>query len=182
MKIILKKTFITNLALLLFLNLLVKPFWIFGIDRQVQNVVGAESYGFYFALFNFSLLLNILLDFGITNFNNRNISQNTQLLNKHFSNLIMLRVFLGLAYFVISIAAAALWGFQCVITSYSIHYTKLYDAFVSAALACRPFGSTAFGSDATTGRLRSIATISSRPFLARRTRYAAGDSRRNNFV
>jgi len=108
----LKKTFITNLALLLFLNLLVKPFWIFGIDRQVQNVVGAESYGFYFALFNFSLLLNILLDFGITNFNNRNISQNTQLLNKHFSNLIMLRVFLGLAYFVISIAAAALWGFQ----------------------------------------------------------------------
>ncbi len=107
-----KKTFITNLALLLFLNLLVKPFWIFGIDRQVQNVVGAESYGFYFALFNFSLLLNILLDFGITNFNNRNISQNTQLLNKHFSNLIMLRVFLGLAYFVISIAAAALWGFQ----------------------------------------------------------------------
>lgn len=96
----------------MFLNLLVKPFWIFGIDRQVQNVVGAESYGFYFALFNFSLLLNILLDFGITNFNNRNISQNTQLLNKHFSNLIMLRVFLGLAYFVISIAAAALWGFQ----------------------------------------------------------------------
>ena len=71
-----KRKFIINLILVVFLNLLVKPFWVFGIDRTVQNVVGAEQYGFYFALFNFSLILNILLDLGITNFNNRHISQN----------------------------------------------------------------------------------------------------------
>jgi O-antigen/teichoic acid export membrane protein len=108
----LKRKFITNLALLIFLNLLVKPFWIFGIDRSVQNIVGAEQYGFYFALFNFSLILNILLDLGITNFNNRNISQNQHLLNKHFSNILILRLLLGIAYLIISLVVAWLWNYQ----------------------------------------------------------------------
>jgi O-antigen/teichoic acid export membrane protein len=94
------------------LNLLVKPFWIFGIDRTVQNVVGAEQYGFYFALFNFSLILNILLDLGITNFNNRNISQNQQLLRKHFSNIIVLRMLLGVGYFIISLTLAWIWNYN----------------------------------------------------------------------
>ncbi|MCK4662561.1 MAG: oligosaccharide flippase family protein [Bacteroidales bacterium] len=107
-----KKKFVTNLALLLFLNLLIKPFWVFGIDRTVQNVVGAESYGFYFALFNFSLLLNIILDLGITNFNNRNISRNRQLLGKHFSNIIVLKFLLAIVYLFVSIAAALLWKYE----------------------------------------------------------------------
>ena len=55
-----KRKFVTNLILLLFLNLLVKPFWILGIDRTVQNLVGDESYGLYFALFNFSLILKLI--------------------------------------------------------------------------------------------------------------------------
>ncbi len=107
-----KRTFITNLTLLIFLNLLVKPFWILGIDRTVQNIVGAEEYGFYFSLFNFSLLLNILLDVGITNFNNRNIAQNRQLLSKHFSNIVVLKFLLSIGYFVI-----------CLVAGYFIDYT-----------------------------------------------------------
>ena len=50
------------------LNLLVKPIAIFGIDAEVQDRVGTEDYGLYFALLNFSFLFNILLDFGINNF------------------------------------------------------------------------------------------------------------------
>ncbi len=65
-----KKHFITNLALLILLNLLIKPFWFFGIEVGVQNRVGEEMYGFYFSLFNFAFILNILLDLGINNFNN----------------------------------------------------------------------------------------------------------------
>jgi len=107
-----RKKFITNLALIITLNLLVKPFWIFGIDRTVQNIVGAEQYGFYFALFNFSLILNMLLDLGITNFNNRNIAQNSHLLNKHFSNIILLRLILGVVYFIVSITIAYLWNYN----------------------------------------------------------------------
>ena len=107
-----KKKFVTNLALLIFLNLLIKPFWVFGIDRTVQNVVGEQQYGLYFALFNFSLILNILLDMGITNYNNRNIAQNNQLLSKHLSNIVVLKFLLGVFYLIISVAIAFLWGYN----------------------------------------------------------------------
>jgi len=93
-----QKKFLTNLALLLFLNLLVKPFWVLGIDRSVQNAVGSEDFGFYFFLLNFSFLYSIFLDLGITNFNNRNIAQNSHLLNKHFSGILILKTLLGLIY------------------------------------------------------------------------------------
>ena len=93
-----KKTFVTNLALLVFLNLLIKPFWIFGIDMTVQNLTGANDYGTYASLFSFSIILNILLDLGITNFNNKNIAQHSQLLIKYFSNMVMMKFILGIIY------------------------------------------------------------------------------------
>jgi len=108
----LKRKFVTNLILLLFLNLLVKPFWIFGIDRTVQNLVGDESYGLYFALFNFSLILNILLDVGITNYNNRNIARHNFLLKKHLSNIIGLKLILALVYAAFSLIVAAIIGYS----------------------------------------------------------------------
>lgn len=101
-----KRKFLTNLLLLLFLNLLVKPFWIFGIDLTVQNTVGPDEFGFYFVVFNFSFLFNILLDLGITNFNNRNIAQNNQLLNKHFSGIISMKILLGFFYFAVTFIVA----------------------------------------------------------------------------
>ena len=107
-----QRKFITNLALLLFLNLLVKPFWIFGIDRSVQNLVGAEEYGFYFSLLNFSFLFNILLDFGITNFNNRNIARHHQLLQKHFSGILSLRIILAVVYLIITLSVGLAAGYD----------------------------------------------------------------------
>lgn len=106
-----QRKFVTNLALLLFLNLLIKPFWILGIDRMVQNAVGPEQFGFYYAIFNFSFLLNILLDLGITNFNNKNIAQNNHLLSKHFSSIVMLRVLLAAVFCVILIIGGLLIGY-----------------------------------------------------------------------
>lgn len=106
-----QRKFITNLALLLLLNLLIKPFWILGIDRSVQNAVSPQSFGIYSAIFSFSLLLNILLDFGITNFNNKNIAQNNNLLNKHLSSIVLLRVALGAVYFIITITAGFIIGY-----------------------------------------------------------------------
>jgi O-antigen/teichoic acid export membrane protein len=106
------KKFLKNIALVLFLNLLIKPFWILGIDRSVQNAVGTVDYGFYYSIFSFSFLLNILLDFGITNFNNRNIAQNNHLLRKHLSSIIVLKLILGGIYFVISLACAFIIGYD----------------------------------------------------------------------
>ncbi|MEK6614979.1 MAG: oligosaccharide flippase family protein [Bacteroidota bacterium] len=97
-----QKKFVTNLAFLLFLNLLIKPFHVLFIDVNWQNTVHAENFGLYFALFNFSFVLNIILDFGITNFNNKNIAQNNHLLTKHFSSLVVLKLLLALLYILLA--------------------------------------------------------------------------------
>lgn len=107
-----KRKFFTNLLLLLFLNLLVKPFWILGIDRTVQNTVGAGEYGIYFALFNFSLVLNMLLDLGITNFNNRTIARHRQLLPKYLSHLASLKLLLAVFYALCCLLVALLVGYD----------------------------------------------------------------------
>ncbi len=107
-----QRKFLINLGILLFLNLLVKPIWIFGIDLHVQNLVGASEFGFYFSILNFSILFNILLDFGITNFNNRNIAQNNQLLKKHFSGIMGLRLLLGVLYFVVVLISGLIVGYS----------------------------------------------------------------------
>ncbi|MDP1623075.1 MAG: oligosaccharide flippase family protein [Bacteroidales bacterium] len=101
-----QRKFLTNLGLLLLLNLLIKPVWIFGIDLTVQRSVGVGDYGFYFVILNFSFLFNIILDLGITNFNNRNIAQHNHLLNKHFSGILVLKLLLGLTYVVIAFIVA----------------------------------------------------------------------------
>ncbi len=101
-----QRKFLKNLVFLVILNLLIKPFWLLGIDRAVQNSVGTADYGFYFAVFNFSFLFNILLDLGITNFNNKNIAQNNHLLNKHLSRIIVLKILLFFLYLIFTFGGA----------------------------------------------------------------------------
>ncbi len=91
---------------------MVKPFWVFGIDIEVQNAVGTGAYGIYFAIFNFSFLFNIVLDMGINNFNNRNIAQNNKMIVKHFPRLIVLKVMLGVLYFIVAMLTALFIGYD----------------------------------------------------------------------
>ncbi len=69
-----KKAFYTNIGLLILINLLVKPLYLFGIDAQVQNQVGNSDYGTYFALFNFLFIFQWILDPGIQNYNSQALS------------------------------------------------------------------------------------------------------------
>jgi O-antigen/teichoic acid export membrane protein len=94
----LKRKFVTNLALLLFLNILIKPLYAFGIDVGVQNAVGVSQYGNYFVLLNFTLIFQILLDLGIENFSRREIARHSHMLNRYFSNILPLKIILGLLY------------------------------------------------------------------------------------
>lgn len=102
-----KRKFVTNLVLIILLNLLIKPLWIFGIDRNVQILTGTEIFGMYTSLLSFSFLLNILLDLGITNYNNRNISQNHQLLRKYFANIVILKFILAGVYAIVVFGVSA---------------------------------------------------------------------------
>ena len=104
--------FIKNIIFLLFLNLLVKPFWILGIDREVQNLLGDASYGTYQAVFNFSYLFYILLDLGITNFNSRSVAQDPKTLSQRFGGLTEIKLLLGLLYAVVVFVVGYILGYN----------------------------------------------------------------------
>ena len=106
------KKFTESIIILLVLNLLIKPFWIFGIDRTIQNTVGADQYGLYFSLFSFSLLFNIVADLGITNYNNRNIAQNHHLIAQQVGRILPIKLALGFLYAIITLVAAFLIGYS----------------------------------------------------------------------
>lgn len=103
-----KREFLLNIGFLVVVNLLIKPFYIFGIDRTVQNTVDASEYGLYFTLFNFTYLFQIINDFGIQNFNNRHLAQHRQLLAKYFPAFLSLKFLLALLYLVIVLIAGKL--------------------------------------------------------------------------
>jgi len=85
--------FYSSLGLLIILNVIVKPVWIFGIDRQVQNVVGTEVYGIYFSLFNLSVVFSFLLDWGLTTFFNRQLASQKENLIDRTGSFLLIKLF-----------------------------------------------------------------------------------------
>ena len=99
-----KKKFLSNLILVLILNMVIKPFYILGIDAEILKITEQNSpgsYGTYFSLLSLSFIFNIVLDMGVNNFNTRNIAQNNQLLQKHFSRIFSLKLILSIIYITI---------------------------------------------------------------------------------
>lgn len=107
-----QKKFISNLALMVLLNLLVKPVAIFGIDATVQNRVGSEEYGIYFALLNFSLLFNIFLDLGINNYTTKNIAQYPKIAANYIGKMLSFRLVLFVLYVIVSYSIAFALGWS----------------------------------------------------------------------
>jgi O-antigen/teichoic acid export membrane protein len=90
--------FYSSLGLLIILNAIVKPIWIFGIDRQVQNEVGVAAYGTYFSIFNLSVVLSFLHDWGLTNFYNRQLAAKDESLIDNAGSFIFLKILFALLY------------------------------------------------------------------------------------
>jgi len=107
-----QRSFLLNLALLLVLNLLVKPFYILGIDAGVQDAVGSAAYGTYAALLSLGFLLNIVLDLGMTNHNTRHVAQHTQLMGKTLSGALGVRLLLVVLYAGITAVTGLVLGFR----------------------------------------------------------------------
>ncbi len=100
-----KKAFATNILFLLSVNLIIKPFYLFGIDRTAQNVVGPEDFGLFWALFNFVYLFQVINDLGIYNFNSTFISQNRHLIGKYFGHVALLKIITALGFFIVVVIA-----------------------------------------------------------------------------
>jgi O-antigen/teichoic acid export membrane protein len=93
-----KKKFLSNLFLIIILNIIIKPLYILGIDAEIINRVGEFEYGQYFAIINLTFVFNIFLDLGINNFNVKNLSQHSFLLKKYLSKIISLKILFFFLY------------------------------------------------------------------------------------
>lgn len=82
-----------------------------GIDRKVQNLLPNEEYGTYFSLTGYSLLFMILLDLGLTNYNNREVAINRGFYKTNFWSIIGAKTILTVAFFSIAAIVGLLIGF-----------------------------------------------------------------------
>ena len=74
----------------------------------MQNQTGEAAYGLYFSLFSFSVLFTLVLDMGLSGFNNREVSADPSRVRLYFGNVLLLRLLLTLAYF--SVTALVAWA------------------------------------------------------------------------
>lgn len=92
------KQFLLNSGLLLLLNILIKPIYVIGIEREVQNLVGASSYGLYFTLIGFVYIFQFINEFGFAQFLRKYISETRLEIPQVFSNILMLKMLLSFAF------------------------------------------------------------------------------------
>ena len=102
--------FYSSVGLLLVLNLLIKPAWIFGIDLQVQNIIGTKEYGNYFAILNLSIVFSFLTDWGFTIFFNRSASALPAVYLKRAVSYCLLKILFALVYMAVVFAIAFFSG------------------------------------------------------------------------
>lgn len=96
-----QKIFAKNVFLLVIINLLIKPFWIFGIDRNVQLMLGNDIYGAYYSFFNLTLIFQIIMDMGLHTYNNNMIAKQPATISKTLPNILVAKAILTLVYYLI---------------------------------------------------------------------------------
>lgn len=106
-----RRFFVQNAFFLLLINLVVKPLWIFAIDRNVQNAVGHEVYGQYSALFNFTVIFQVLLDFGLQSYNSRVVAQSPKTMQSLLPNIMVAKLLLSGAYLLLIAALGLVMGY-----------------------------------------------------------------------
>lgn len=106
-----KREFLINIAFLILVNLLIKPVYILFIESRVQDTLGPNAYGLYFGIFNFAIMLQIIADLGIQNFNSTAVSRDNSLLKTYLPKMLGLKVILALLYLVVGLTGAILIGY-----------------------------------------------------------------------
>ena len=102
--------FYSSLGLLVLLNLLIKPVWIFGIDLQVQNIIGTREYGNYFSIFNLAIIFSFLTDWGFTVFFSRSASAMPAVYINRAGSYGMLKIIFAILYTAIVFLVAWISG------------------------------------------------------------------------
>jgi O-antigen/teichoic acid export membrane protein len=120
------KNFSQKVAFLIVVNLLIKPLWIFGVERLVQIKTGFDAYGLYFTLFNFTYLFSLLSDMGINNYNIKLLTkENTQSIKS--GNLLGIKLLLSVIYLASVLLISFVLGYTK--TSFVLLLTLIFYQF-----------------------------------------------------
>lgn len=125
------KSFLSNLALLIAINLIIKPIFIFGIDRNVQNLVGEHDYGMYFTFLTFCMIMQVVGDAGLQNYNNQQIASEARSFQDFFPGVMLGKALASVFYFILVLLGGLLLGYQ---TNYDLLVWIMIGQFFSGIL------------------------------------------------
>lgn len=108
---LLHRDFQGNILLVLLLNAIIKPLYLLGIDRGVQNVIPPEEYGVYFTLFNLSFIYQIIADVGLQAWLTRTCAQHHSEARMLYPYFLSLKAVLSLLYLILTSLTAFILGF-----------------------------------------------------------------------
>lgn len=106
------KSFLSNLALLTAINVIIKPLYIFGIDRNVQNIVGEHNYGLYFTILTFCMIMQVIGDAGLQNYNNQQIASGEKAFSDFFSGIMMAKFVVSILYIILVLCIGHVLGYD----------------------------------------------------------------------
>lgn len=128
---LLKKEFIINLCILIGVNAIIKPLYLFGVETEVQNVVGLQSWGVYFELFTFGYLFQIIHEPGLHSHNARSIARNPNRLNYHLPHMLGIKAILGCCFILAAMAGFYILGYDR--TLIQLFLVIVFNQFLSTA-------------------------------------------------
>ncbi|MBA7540044.1 hypothetical protein ES705_32333 [subsurface metagenome] len=102
----------------------------FGIDRVVQNTVGAEVYGRFFILLNIAIIFQIFLDLGIENFIRKEVAQYPTRSGSYLSNIIALKILMFIPYLIVCASIAMHKGIS--VDNYLLLFLILLNQFLAS--------------------------------------------------
>jgi O-antigen/teichoic acid export membrane protein len=105
------KEFLLNIVFLIAINFLVKPFYLFFIDAEVQLQVGQVEYGIFFTLFNFAFLFQVINDPGLQNYTSSKMSADDDFVRTELPSILGARLLLSLAFLAVVFLAAGMIGY-----------------------------------------------------------------------
>lgn len=110
-----QRKFLSNLILVLLLNVLVKPFYILGVDAEFLKRLGESNpgeYGEYFSIVGLTFIFNIFLDLGLSNFNTKEVAQSEGHTSNYFSSILSVKFVLIFIYLSLLFGSGVLLGYS----------------------------------------------------------------------
>ena len=106
----LRREFFINISIVVFINFLIKPFYLLFVETEVQNLLG-NDYGLYFEVLSFVFLFQFINEPGLQQFNVVKLSQ-TNNSKSYFDHLISLKLALSMSFIFIVLMSGLLGGYN----------------------------------------------------------------------